>query len=246
MASKPSAIRGARIVGERYVRSKRQANPEGRMPLMDHLRELRNRVVKAPSPSSIGMIVALCFSSPTIHWIMRPFCDAVGQRQDRVQDVGDQLTVTGIFDPLSLRIKLAFYHRARRAPARSGCTSSGRSSRPACTRARRSGRTCSPAPRSRCSSAGRLLRLPGDGPRPALPARAVPGGVTEPATFDTYLGYFTGMVVGFGIVFELPLVIVMLNMAGHPHPRAVQQVAPDAHLRRLPAGRHRSTRAPTR
>jgi sec-independent protein translocase protein TatC len=33
-------------------------------------------------------------------------------------------------------------------------------------------------------------------------------------SFDTYLSYFTGMVVGFGIVFELPLVIVMLNMAG--------------------------------
>jgi sec-independent protein translocase protein TatC len=33
-------------------------------------------------------------------------------------------------------------------------------------------------------------------------------------TFDTYLGYFTGMLVGFGIAFELPLVLVMLNMAG--------------------------------
>ena len=76
MASKPSAIRGARIVGERYIRSKQQANPEGRMPLMDHLRELRNRVVKAALAIIIGMIIALLFSSPTIHWIMRPFCDA--------------------------------------------------------------------------------------------------------------------------------------------------------------------------
>ena len=33
MAPKPSAIRGARIVGERYARSKRQANPDGQMPL---------------------------------------------------------------------------------------------------------------------------------------------------------------------------------------------------------------------
>jgi sec-independent protein translocase protein TatC len=46
MASKPSAIRGARVVGERYVNLKRQSNPDGRMPLMDHLRELRDRVVK--------------------------------------------------------------------------------------------------------------------------------------------------------------------------------------------------------
>jgi sec-independent protein translocase protein TatC len=33
-------------------------------------------------------------------------------------------------------------------------------------------------------------------------------------SWDTYLSYFTGMLLGFGIVFELPLVIVMLNMAG--------------------------------
>jgi sec-independent protein translocase protein TatC len=33
-------------------------------------------------------------------------------------------------------------------------------------------------------------------------------------SWDTYLSYFTGMLLGFGIVFELPLVIVMLNVVG--------------------------------
>jgi Sec-independent protein secretion pathway component TatC len=46
MATRPGALAGARIIGERFVRSRRQQNPEGRMPLTDHLRELRNRVVK--------------------------------------------------------------------------------------------------------------------------------------------------------------------------------------------------------
>ena len=54
MADKPSAIRGARIVGERYARAKRQENPEGRMPLFDHLRELRNRVVKIALAVLVG------------------------------------------------------------------------------------------------------------------------------------------------------------------------------------------------
>jgi hypothetical protein len=49
MAKLPGAIQGARIVGERYVRAQRRANPEGRMPLFDHLRELRSRVVKTGS-----------------------------------------------------------------------------------------------------------------------------------------------------------------------------------------------------
>jgi hypothetical protein len=35
MAKLPGAVQGARIVGERFVRSQRQHNPEGRMPLDD-------------------------------------------------------------------------------------------------------------------------------------------------------------------------------------------------------------------
>ena len=46
MTKLPGAIAGARIVGERFVRSQRQQNPEGRMPLTDHIRELRDRAVK--------------------------------------------------------------------------------------------------------------------------------------------------------------------------------------------------------
>ena len=57
MAKLPGAIQGARIVGERYVRSQRQQNPEGRMPLFDHLRELRNRIVKMALALIAGMIV---------------------------------------------------------------------------------------------------------------------------------------------------------------------------------------------
>jgi len=94
MASKPSAIRGARIVGERYVRSKQRGNPEGRMPLMDHLRELRNRVVKAALAIIVGMIIALIFSSPTISWIMRPFCEASVHGLSGCKTPGDQLTTT--------------------------------------------------------------------------------------------------------------------------------------------------------
>ena len=213
MASKPSAIRGARIVGERYVRSKQQANPEGRMPLMDHLRELRNRVVKAALAIIVGMIIALIFSSPTISWIMRPFCEASVHGLTGCKAPGDQLTTTGIFDPLSLRIKLAFYI------ALVG--------------------TCpiwlyqlwafiAPGLYSREKKwaylfTGTAVPLFVGGAVLAYLVMSkglhyllglTPGGVLNLPSFDTYLGYFTGMIVGFGIVFELPLVIVMLNLAG--------------------------------
>jgi hypothetical protein len=49
MATLPGALAGARILGEGFAHSQRQQSPknhDGRMPLLDHLRELRNRVVK--------------------------------------------------------------------------------------------------------------------------------------------------------------------------------------------------------
>ena len=79
MASKPSAIRGARVVGERYVRFKRQANPDGRMPLFDHLRELRNRVVKVALAILVGRRCVVGRStSGSGTFMQRPYCQAVG------------------------------------------------------------------------------------------------------------------------------------------------------------------------
>ena len=47
------------------------------MPLMDHLRELRNRLVKSILVIILGMIVALVFSNQTLNIVARPFCSAV-------------------------------------------------------------------------------------------------------------------------------------------------------------------------
>lgn len=213
MASKPSAIKGARIVGQRYVRAKRRENPDGRMPLLDHLRELRTRVVKAAIAIVIGMIIALCFSNPTIHWIMRPFCDVSINGKTGCKGFGDQLVTNGIFDPLSLRIKLAFYIAlvgtcpvwlyqlwAFIAP--------GLYSREKKWAYLFTG-TAVPL---FVGGAFLAYLVMGRGLHYLL--GLVPNGVANLPSFDTYLSYFTGMVVGFGIVFELPLVIVMLNMAG--------------------------------
>jgi hypothetical protein len=56
MAKLPGAIAGTRIAGERFVRSQREQNPEGRMPFTDHIRELRDRVVRmaACTPGATG------------------------------------------------------------------------------------------------------------------------------------------------------------------------------------------------
>jgi sec-independent protein translocase protein TatC len=108
MAKLPSAVAGARIVGERFVASQRQQNPEGRMPLMDHLRELRNRVVKMALALIAGMIVGFIFFTPIWHVIERPLCSAVIRGQTGCNNLGvNQLVLDGPLDSFYLRVKVA-------------------------------------------------------------------------------------------------------------------------------------------
>jgi sec-independent protein translocase protein TatC len=213
MASKPSAIRGARIVGERYMRSKRQANPEGRMPLMEHLRELRNRLVKAVLVILAGAIAAGFFHNETWAFVVRPFCSAVINGHTGCKVVGDQLTVQGVFDGFFLQIKIAFFI---------GLIG-----------------TCpfwlyqlwafiAPGLYSREKKWAYLfvgtaapLFIGGAALAYVVMDRGlhyllsiVPKGVLVLPGVDTYISYFLGMIVGFGVAFELPLLLVMLNVAG--------------------------------
>src|SRR5689334_12077768 len=105
MASKPSAIRGARIVGTRYVRFKRRQNPDGRMPLMDHLRELRNRVVKIALAIIAGAAVSWAFYNRIWTFLQRPFCDAV--HGCNVKIPGHSLVYNGVMDGFYLHIKVS-------------------------------------------------------------------------------------------------------------------------------------------
>ncbi len=105
MASKPSAIRGARVVGERYVHSKRRENPDGRMPLMDHLRELRNRVVRIALAVIAGAIVAWAFYSRIWSFLQRPFCQAVHGCTLKIP--GHALILNGVMDGFYLHIKVS-------------------------------------------------------------------------------------------------------------------------------------------
>ena len=108
MAKLPGAIQGARIVGEQYAKAQRQKNPEGRMPLFDHLRELRNRVVKSALALAAGMAVGFVFFSPVWHFIEKPLCEAYIRGHTGCQTLGvNQLVLNGPLDAFYLRVKVA-------------------------------------------------------------------------------------------------------------------------------------------
>ena len=60
------------------MRAKRQENPDGRMPLFDHLRELRNRVVKIAVAVLVGAGVSWAFYNRI--WDVHPAAVLPGRR----------------------------------------------------------------------------------------------------------------------------------------------------------------------
>jgi len=197
----------------------RRANPDARMPLMEHIRELRNRVVKIAIVITIGSVVGWFVYKYVWHFIEQPFCrlPAKTRQIPGVQGSGgncqQQLYVTGLFDGFFLRLQISIvigvilsspiwlyqvwafiapglYRRERRwayyfvGAAVPLFLIGGTLAYFAMTRGLHF-----------------LLGL-------------VPAGVTPLITINTYLSYAGAMLSIFGLAFELPLVFVLLNLAG--------------------------------
>ncbi len=213
MDSKPSAVRGARIVGQRYMRAKRRANPDGRMPLLDHLRELRNRLVKAVLVIIAGAIVAGFYHTQTWNFVVHPFCSASINGHTGCKVVGDQLTVPGIFDGFFLQIKIAFF-LALIGTCPVWLYQLWAFIAPGLYMREKKWAYIFTATAVPLFVGGAVLAyLVMDRGLHYL-LGIVPHNVLVLPSVDTYLSYFTGMIVGFGIAFELPLVLVMLNVVG--------------------------------
>ena len=214
MATLPGAVAGARILGERFVRSRRQQNPDGRMPLMDHIRELRYRVVKIALALAAGMTVGFIFFGQAWHVIERPLCTAHIRNQVGCHTLGvNELVLNGPLDPLYLRVKVAlivgvilsspvwlYQIWAFAAPGLH-------------TREKQWS----------CIFLGAAIPLFGIGITACYLSLGrslryllglTPGGVQNLIQVDQYLSFTMAMMLAFGLAFELPLLIVMLNLAG--------------------------------
>ena len=214
MAKLPGAIQGARVVGERYVRAQRRQNPEGRMPLFDHLRELRNRIVKMALALIAGMTVGFIFFNQAWHVIERPLCHTVVNGHSGCRTAGvDQLILNSPLDPFYLRVKVAFivgvilsspvwlYQLwAFIAPG-------------LYAREKRWGHiflgTAVPL-----FLIGNVLAYLSLGRSMHYLLGLTPTGVGNYIQVDLYLSFVMTIMLAFGIAFELPLLIIMLNQAG--------------------------------
>jgi sec-independent protein translocase protein TatC len=196
------------------VHSQRQQNPEGRMPLTDHLRELRNRVVKIALALAAGMTAGFIFFSQAWHVIERPLCSATIRGHSGCRTLGvNQLVLNGPLDAFYLRVKVAliagvivsapvwlYQAWAFAAPGLH-------------------------AREKRWSSLflGAAIPLFGIGITLSYLSLGrsmhyllglTPGGVQNLIQVDQYMSFVMAMMLAFGVAFLVPLGIIMLNRAG--------------------------------
>src|SRR5215475_4213639 len=198
----------------------RRANPEAKMPLIEHLRELRNRVVKAALGLTIGSVIGWVIYPWVWNFVKAPYCKAQVKTlaAAAVHSAGSlgphcQLYFSGVFDPLFLRLQISIaagviisspvwlyqlwafiapglYRRERRWAY---------------------------------FFVGAAIPLFAIGATIAYFAMTrglqwllhlTPADTTALIFINTYLSYAAAMLLIFGLAFEIPLVIVLLNMAG--------------------------------
>ncbi len=76
------------------------------MPLLDHLRELRTRVVKSASVIALGSVVGWFFYNEIITKLSEPVCDLKAAQETGTDNCG-ALYINGVLGPLNLQIKVA-------------------------------------------------------------------------------------------------------------------------------------------
>ncbi|MFJ1973765.1 twin-arginine translocase subunit TatC [Streptomyces sp. NPDC087903] len=94
---------------------KKESDPEGRMPLAEHLRELRNRLAKAMLAIVVITAVAAFFYNDIVNLITKPVLDSIGcpksfEELSRSTDTSQQcaqITINGLLTPFTLALKVS-------------------------------------------------------------------------------------------------------------------------------------------
>jgi sec-independent protein translocase protein TatC len=86
----------------------------GRMTLVEHLAELRSRLIKALVALAVGACIGFLLYQPVLDVLVDPYCDVKADQVDGAEDLqpGDQgcdLVVTDPLESFSIRLKLSAY-----------------------------------------------------------------------------------------------------------------------------------------
>jgi sec-independent protein translocase protein TatC len=206
MAKLGDTITGARVLGAHLTASQRRANPEGRMPLMDHIRELRNRLLKVVAAIVVGTLIGFIPQLYDRIWafVYHPF---------KAAERHDHLIVIGVFDGFMLRVQIAFFFGLI-VTSPFWLYQIWAFIAPGLYRREKRWAYVFVGAAAPLFAMGAVLAYFAMSRGLHYLLALVPNGVSVMATVTNYLSYFEAMILGFGLAFELPLAMVMLNMVG--------------------------------
>jgi sec-independent protein translocase protein TatC len=193
---------------------RRKHNPEGRMSVMDHLRELRRRLITVLIIIIVGAIVGWEFYGPILDFLKHPYCSV--PRKYRYQPAGTTecvLTYPGVLDGFTSRLQVSLI---------AGAVLTGplwlyqiwAFITPGLRKNERKYTVVFIAASTVLFAAGMSLAYLVLSKGLNILLRTGTDQTQAILTIDKYLSFVTLMLVIFGAAFELPLLVVMANLAG--------------------------------
>ncbi|MEU1871327.1 twin-arginine translocase subunit TatC [Streptomyces sp. NPDC048376] len=199
----------------------KEKDPEGRMPLAEHLRELRNRLAKALLAIVVVTVAAAFFYQEIINLLTEPILESIGceksfaelARSTAGSEPCAQITINGLLGPFTLALKVSLtagvvlaspvwlyqlwafvapgLHRSEKKYAYAFVATG--------------------APLFLIGAYFAYAVLPTSA---EVLIEFTPSDVDNLLPLDELLDLVTRMVLVFGLSFELPLLLVMLNFTG--------------------------------
>jgi sec-independent protein translocase protein TatC len=196
------------------LRRRRNRDPEGRMAVLDHLRELRRRVVIALLIIAVGAIAGWVFYDPILRFLEHPYCSVPAKhRFPGTETGGCHLIYNQVLAGFTTRLKVSFI---------AGAVLTGpfwlyqiwAFITPGLRKNERKYTLIFICGSTLLFVAGVSLAyvVLSKGLRFLLGAAG--SGTQALLTVDSYLSFVTLMLIVFGVSFELPLIVVMANLAG--------------------------------
>jgi sec-independent protein translocase protein TatC len=196
---------------------KQEKDDEGRMPLLDHLRELRNRLLKAVLAIVVVTVVAAFFQKEIYDFLLRPLLSSVGCDDGVVKAVNGKpcavLKTDTVMGPFTNALKVALMSGVLLATpvwlyqlwafVAPGLHNG--------EKRYAYGFAVVGAPLFLAGGFLAYMVLPQTA---EIMLGFTPDSVQNQIALDDYLDLLTRMVIVFGLAFELPLLLIALNMTG--------------------------------
>ena len=194
-------------------RRRRDKNPDGRMPILDHLRELRRRVIVIVLIIVAGAVVGWYAYGPILDVLRHPYCSVPARYRFTPNGQGCVLIYHGVLDGFTTRLKVSVI---------AGAVLTGplwlyqiwAFITPGLRKNERKYTMIFVAASTVLFAAGMSLAYVVLSKGLRLLLEQAGYGTQAQLTVGDYISFVTLMLVIFGAAFELPLLVVMANFVG--------------------------------